>query len=322
MEIRAVAFNVPWDDLGRVPGFLEAAERLSPRPLTVRVTVTTPPTSEAAWRAVESLRDMGVEYVAVGVYRGGDLAEFVESTGAFAALTSIDGYLDFLDKADRRGAPELARNVALSLGGLVYDTPYYPAAVAKRRGISLSLLYPDDLRASPADVAPVLKAGEELGKSLAASFGEVFLGVDGSLSPWGERSVARAVERLFGVRVGEPGTHYAVRSLNEAIWSSGVELVGFSEVMLPLAEDEELKRLAEAGVLTAEKLASYASVCVAGLDMVPLEYSRPLLKRLLLDLEAMAKAKGKPIGVRIFPASGEYFEVPGFGRSPVLKLKG
>ncbi|MEM3326533.1 MAG: DUF711 family protein, partial [Thermoproteus sp.] len=148
---------------------------------------------------------------------------------------------------------------------------------------------------------------------------EPFLGIDGSLSPWGEKSVAKAIRRIFGVEVGRWGTHYSIRALNEAIWSSGVKLLGFSEVMLPLAEDEELKRLVERGTLDLYKLVSYASTCVAGLDMVPIETDLETLKKILLDLEAIAKTKGRPVGVRVFPASGQYFDVPGFGKTPVLR---
>ncbi|MFB6491461.1 MAG: DUF711 family protein [Thermoproteus sp. AZ2] len=316
MEIRAIALNTPWDDLGKVPVFLESARRLAPR--TIRVSITTPPPGEARG-VLEELRDMGVEYVALGEYGGGDLLELVEELDAFAVITSPDRYVSLLGELERRGRPELARNIALSLGGIAYNSPYYPATAVNDRGVSISLLYPDDLR-TIGDVAAALKRGASIGESLAFAIGEKLLGVDGSLSPWGEASVAKAVERLFGVRVGEWGTHSAIRAINEAIWASGAPLVGFSEVMLPLAEDEGLKELARSGELGLRDLVSYSAVCVAGVDMVPLEFEPRALRRLLADLEALAKTKGRPIGVRVFPASGEEFDVPGFGKTPVLKL--
>ncbi len=294
---------------------MDAAKRL--RPLTIRVSVATPP-REAVGQILKALEELGVEYSAIGVYEGDDLEELVRTYGVFAAVASVDRYLEFLRRIDKAGEPHLARNVALLLGGRVYDSPYYPAAIVAREGIALSLLYPDDVN-SLDDVPAALKRAEKLGESFAASIGEPFLGVDGSLSPWGERSVAKAIHRVFGVRVGSWGTMAAIRALNEAIWSSSIKLLGFSEVMLPLAEDEELKRLAEEGALDLHKLVSYASVCVAGLDMVPVEANEEDLRRMLLDLEAIAKSKGRAVGVRLFPASGQHFDVPGFGKTPVLR---
>jgi uncharacterized protein (UPF0210 family) len=316
MEIRAVALNVKWGfDPERVSRFLEAAKRL--RPLTVRVSVTTPP-REGLRPTLKALEELGVEYAAIGIYEEDDMEELVRTYGVFVAVTRIDRYLEFLRRVDKSGEPHLARNVALLLGGVVYDSPYYPATAVKNEGVALSLLYPDDLSAL-GDVPAILSSAERLGEEFASSIGERFLGVDGSLSPWGERSVAKAVERIFGVRIGEWGTHAAIRALNEAIWSSGGRLVGFNEVMLPLAEDEELKRLAERGALDLRRLVSYASTCVAGLDMAPIEANDKELRRILLDLEAIAKTKGRAVGVRVFPASGQYFDVPGFGKTPVLR---
>ncbi|CCC82394.1 DUF711 family protein [Thermoproteus tenax] len=316
MEIRAVALNLNWDfDVERASKFLREASRLSPR--TVRISVATPP-KEGLRQVLNALEETGAQYFAIGIYEAEDLEDLVRSYGVFASVTSIERYLEFLTTIDKRGEPELARYVALLLGGVVYNSPYYPAAVVKSEGVSLSLLYADDL-SSPDDVAALLKSAERIGESFAESIGERFLGVDGSLSPWGEHSVARAIERLFGVRLGGWGSLAAIKALNDSIRSAGVRSVGFNEVMLPLAEDEELKRLAQEGSLDLYKLASYASVCVAGLDMVPVEADREALRRLLLDLKALAETKARPVGVRIFPASGEYFEVPGFGRTPVLK---
>lgn len=315
MEIRAIALNVRRLDPERISRFLDAARRM--RPLTIRVSVATPPRGGVV-QTLKALEELGVEYAAIGVYEADDLEDLVRTYDVFATVTSVGRYLEFLKRIDKAGEPYLARNVALLLGGRVYDSPYYPAAIVDREGVALSALYPDDIN-SLDDVPAALRLAEKLGESLASSIGEPFLGVDGSLSPWGEKSVAKAIHRVFGVRVGDWGAMAAIRALNEAIWSSGVKLLGFSEVMLPLAEDEELKRLVEEGVLDLRKLVSYASVCVAGLDMVPIEADENSLRRILLDLEAIAKSKGRAVGVRVFPASGQYFDVPGFGKTPVLR---
>jgi len=207
MEIRAVALNVKWGfDPERVSRFLEAARRL--RPLTVRVSVTTPP-REGLRPTLKALEELGVEYAAIGIYEGDDMEELVRTYGVFVAVTRIDRYLEFLRRVDRSGEPHLARNVALLLGGVVYDSPYYPATAVKNEGVALSLLYPDDLSAL-GDVPAILSSAERLGEEFASSIGERFLGVDGSLSPWGERSVAKAVERSIrreDRRMGDPRGH-------------------------------------------------------------------------------------------------------------------
>ncbi|MFN7105372.1 MAG: DUF711 family protein, partial [Pyrobaculum sp.] len=216
------------------------------------------------------------------------------------------------------GEIHLARYVALSLGGVVYNSPYFPLSVTTRRGVSISLLYPNDLNRL-VDVETVLKRGEEIGVQIAASLGVEFIGVDGSLSPWGHESVAKAVERLFNVKLGALGSHDAIYKINQAIERAGVKKTGFNEVMLPIAEDEEIKRLIREGVLNLDKLVSYTAVCVPGLDMAPVKIrSWDEVKRLLYDLAAISVTKRRAVGVRIFPVDVDEYDVEGFGKTPAL----
>lgn len=64
----------------------------------------------------------------------------------------------------------------------------------------------------------MFKIAEDVGKEIANELGVDYLGIDTSLSPWGEESVVDAIERIYGVRFGEPGTLSAIYRLNKAIW--------------------------------------------------------------------------------------------------------
>jgi len=320
MRIRAVALHLMWsDDFSIVDNFLQAAESVSPA--TVRVSVSPPPPDKAE-RVILALRDRGVKYISALhlYYSAGEVYRYVSQFGVFSSFLDAAEYIKFLKTIYTKGEVHLSRYVALLLGGTVYNSPYFPASITTQRGISISLLYPNDLQTIN-DVTHVLRRGEELGKHLASTLGLEFLGIDASLSPWGEESVAKAVHRLFGVRLGEPGSHHAIYQLNKAIETADVKRIGFNEVMLPLAEDDELKRLVWEGLLDLDHFVSYTSVCIPGLDMAPIKVGDwEMLKRLLYDLAAISYVKRRPIGVRIFPVDVDEYEVEGFGRTPALRL--
>lgn len=319
MEIRALTLHVMWYERPQLEPFFEVAKSLGAR--TVRVSVSPPPRSRAE-AVIEGLRSLGAEYISAPhlYYRGEEVYTLVSRHRVYSSLLDPGEYMVFLKRIHERGEAHLSRYVSLLLGGVVYNSPYFPSSITDRRGLSVALLYPDDLK-SREDVPKVLKEGEAAGMHAAASLGLPFLGVDASLSPWGHQSVARAIERLYGVKVGEWGTHEAIRGLNDEITKAPISKTGFNEVMLPLAEDEGLKALVWEGLLTLEKLVSYSAVCVPGLDMVPLYISHwGRLKRLLADLSALAAYKGRPIGIRVFPVDGDEFEVEGFGRTPAFRL--
>ncbi|AAL63984.1 DUF711 family protein [Pyrobaculum aerophilum] len=320
MHVRSITLHIMWnDDFSLVDKFLEVAETASP--LTVRVSVAPTPPSKAEG-VVKLLKDRGVKYIsAIHIYYNAEeVYHYVSQYNIFATISDVVEYVKFLKILYTRGEVHLSRYVSLVLGGAVYNSPYFPASITTKKGISISLLYPNDLN-NIDDVERALKKGEEIGRHIASIIGVEFLGVDGSLSPWGEESVAKAVERLFGVRLGEPGSHYAIRKLNNAIEEARVKKVGFNEVMLPLAEDEELKRLVKNGALNLDKFISYTSVCIPGLDMAPIRIKDwELLKRALYDLAAIAETKGRPIGVRIFPVDAEEYYIEGFGPTPALLL--
>lgn len=233
---------------------------------------------------------------------------------------------------ETQGSEALTR-LALGLGGLV-ETPYFPSTVSKREGISLSLLYVDDLRvvARPNSwrgvekkIRGILAQAVESGKRLAESSELQFLGVDPSLSPWMDESVAKLIEDLTDGEFGSPGTFHAVARLNSMISkAAGPKTVGFAEVMLPVAEDDRLKELAADGRIRLRDLVGLSMVCVAGLDMAAISARVSLreLAQVIADAMTAARVKGREMGVRILLVDGrpgDWVKVGRFGETPVME---
>ncbi|WP_054856687.1 DUF711 family protein [Vulcanisaeta sp. JCM 16159] len=222
----------------------------------------------------------------------------------------------------------LSRRIAALIGDAIL-TPYYPDSINLAIAWhSLSILYPSELsneRNLRNDLTRVFRTAEDIGREIASELGIDYLGIDVSLSPWGEESVVDAIERIYGIRFGGPGTLSAIYRLNKAIWeaSNQFRVTGFNEVMLPLAEDEQLKARAREGLITFSKLVKYTMACVAGVDMVPIPSNQlSLINGLINDLHAIASIKRRSIGLRLIPYPGGETEVDlgDFGKTPVLDV--
>ncbi len=224
--------------------------------------------------------------------------------------------------------PEACTKFAIAYGGPP-ETPYFPDSVSNRKGISACLRYAGSLQ-------------DKLSSSNEGSLDEIlfsllypiaqdirlasldqdleFIGIDSSLSPWMDESVARVIEILSGTIFGGPGTLNAIHKLNISIsnLSKHFNITGFNEVMLPLAEDNRLKELGASGSLSAMDLVSMISVSVAGLDMVilPSSVKDRNLAELFRDAMVLAYRKGKPIGIRVILADAPPYEWVNLGRFP------
>lgn len=241
---------------------------------------------------------------------------------------------ELIRKISERAGPEACIRFAIAYGGPP-ETPYFPASTSTRRGISACLRYAGDLlekiTSSKEDLDRIMfslvrPATQEI--ELACSKqGFEFIGMDASLSPWMEESVAKVIEALSGTTFGMPGTFNAIHKLNSSIsrLSEHLRLTGFNEVMLPLAEDNRLKELGASGMISAMDLVSTISVCVAGLDMVLLPSSVKVkeLAMLFKDAIVLALRKRRPIGIRIILVDAqpfEWVELEGFTKAPVIPL--
>lgn len=135
-----------------------------------------------------------------------------------------------------------------------------------------------------------------------------FSGFDSSAAPSKECESITTVYENMGVEwFGASGTVEASSLLTKVFKSvQGVQLVGFSGLMLALTEDTGLA----AGTLKSDydirSLLTYSSVCGIGLDTVPIpgDTSVDKISALMRDTGTMAFRLNKPLTVRLFPVPG------------------
>lgn len=146
---------------------------------------------------------------------------------------------------------------------------------------------------------------DEWGKSLQASTGVRYAGIDFSLAPYPAEniSLATALERLTGARFGTRGTLFAASFLTDTMRRAKFTRAGFSTLMLPMLEDWTMARRSHEDLYSLDSLLLYSTVCGTGLDTVPLagDVSEHEIAALLLDLAALAVKLDKPLTARLVP---------------------
>ena len=132
-----------------------------------------------------------------------------------------------------------------------------------------------------------------------------FSGFDSSAAPSKYCSSMTEVYQLMGVEYfGASGTVEASSLLTRVFRSiKGVELVGFSGLMLALTEDRGLAEGTINSDFDIRSLLTYSAVCGIGLDTVPIPGDTPQHKiaALMRDTGTMAYRLNKPLTVRLFP---------------------
>ncbi len=213
--------------------------------------------------------------------------------------------------------------VAVVVGEWVY-TPYFPATASKPGGdsVAVAFRYAREFRDALAegDVAGLAERVKNLVGLVARASecaGLGFAGADYSLSPWMDESVVEVVETVSGSKLGELGSIYGVRAVNEAIAGLAERAgrsIGFNEAMLAVAEDDLLDRRVAEGLVRLRDLVAYSAHCVAGVDMVAVPRERVDPVAFARDLWAVWKSKRRPLGVRVIPVPMEPGERLGLGR--------
>ena len=136
----------------------------------------------------------------------------------------------------------------------------------------------------------------------------IFSGLDFTLAPFPlpERSLARGLERIGLTNLGAPGSTFAAAFLADAIRKAEYQKCGFSGLLFPVLEDTLLAARVGEGAVSLSDLLTYASVCGAGLDVIPLPGSitRETLTGVLLDVAGMAVRLDKPLTARLMPMPG------------------
>ncbi len=156
--------------------------------------------------------------------------------------------------------------------------------------------------------SPVVALAEQLAAEQGISFG----GIDLSPAPMGDDSIVTGLEALGDRQFGTPGSVAMSAALTYALKETGLPTCGYCGLMLPVLEDALLGKRWADGLVNAQQLLLYSSVCGTGLDTIPLPGDMPAeeIARLLLDVATMALRLNKPLSARLFPVpgkrSGEY----------------
>lgn len=230
--------------------------------------------------------------------------------------------------------PSNSAKLAFEISGKDVITPYFP--LSKHPGnkpdfFSLALMYPDDVLKHGGTFDSLKKVLNEAYASLESFvqngiMGIPLIGVDYSLSPWMDESVALVIEAIGGCKLGKESCLATIYKINFLLenFSSKHYGIGFNEIMLPLAEDKYLMELVSDSVLGLKDFILFSYVCVAGIDMIPLRGDINKLYSFVEDVVSIAKMKGRPYGIRLIYLPLEYHNkmvhLEGFGDTPVLDL--
>jgi len=159
----------------------------------------------------------------------------------------------------------------------------------------------------------ITRAGELMGRAVAAKHGLPFGIVDVSLAPTPAEgdSIADILMAMGVEDVGAPGTTACLAMLNDAVKKAGMmasaSVGGMSGAFIPVSEDAAMIRAAEKGHITLEKLEAMTCVCSVGLDMVAVPGDTPAssIAGIIADECAIGMINNKTTAVRIIPAYGK-----------------
>lgn len=144
-------------------------------------------------------------------------------------------------------------------------------------------------------------------EKVAAATGWRYMGLDTSPAPLGDVSIGAAIESYTGARFGSSGTLTAAFAITTAEKAVPVKHVGFSGLMIPVAEDKTLAKRWAQGRLTVDSLLAYSAVCGTGLDALPLpgNVTEEQLARMLGDVASLAWKWKKPLTARLLLVQGK-----------------
>ncbi|MDR3183609.1 MAG: PFL family protein [Planctomycetaceae bacterium] len=235
------------------------------------------------------------------------------------------------------GEPEAAINIGVSGPGVVDSALRRRIEAAKKRtdaGTSCRLTLGDLAEEIKITSFRVTRAGELIGREVAAALGIEFGIVDLSLAPTptvGD-SIGEILKTLGIAQIGAPGSTAAIALLNDAVKKGGLfassSVGGLSGAFIPVSEDSSLADAVAQGHLSLEKLEAMTAVCSVGLDMILLPGDTPpeTLAALIADEMAIGVINNKTAAARLIPVpgakAGDRISFGGlFGASPVLEVR-
>ena len=145
-----------------------------------------------------------------------------------------------------------------------------------------------------------------LAETIAKEWGTKFIGLDVSLAPMGDDSIAYAMEQLLPGCFGDSGTLTVAAGLTRTLKSLSLPLCGYSGLMLPVLEDVGLGKRSEECYFNLDSLLLYSSVCGTGLDTIPIpgDATTEQIAAILTDVATLSMQLNKPLSVRLFPVPG------------------
>jgi uncharacterized protein (UPF0210 family) len=222
-------------------------------------------------------------------------------------------------------SPEWGFSIGLQSAGLIGDTL---RAVVHEQGRGILALRDGTI------TARLIGVLEEIGhpiEQLCEGWREhdiAYFGLDLSPAPYGEESIAGAIEQVGLGHFGEPGTVTVAAAITAALKGTSLRTCGYCGLMLPALADAVIsERLAE-GRLTLDSLLLYSAVCGSGLDSIPIPGDTPAdrIAAVLLDLGALATRLRKPLSAKILPIPGKRagemttFSSPYLVNAPVMRV--
>ncbi len=230
--------------------------------------------------------------------------------------------------------PIYPTRIGVELSGCPPLTPYFPLSHHKGPLISyvtLALIYNRDILDCMEKGNDILECFGVLHNVFDRLIEEwrsefpPFAGIDYSMSPWMDDSTSRVIEDIGECVIGETRCYTSISLINKILRQTALAYggVGFNEVMLPLAEDNVLKKRAREGSLTLSNLIHYTTACLAGLDMTPIKTGTKMIANVLVQLREISLNKNKSMGARIIPLPEDFSETEVdlgfFGKVPVLE---
>lgn len=325
MKLRAITAHVPSFDIGTIEETATNMTKLSDEIVwTKRVTLPPLPKGVVADKLAEiadSNKDVlfGLFHLDSRDQRVNSLKDLLEGDNVYGSVLvrsveRIDDLVSLIISLE----PEKASRFSLTFSDYFVVSPYFPSGTGDVAvpSLSASVLYVSEFKQG--NEVQTLARADELAKSFAKRLGLKYLGLDVSLSPWMEESVGEVVESLSGRKMFDP-THFAtIFEMNQRVFRAAVlakvNALGFSEVMLPVAEDRVLTERVAEGSLRLRDLIALSFVCVAGLDMVAVRSDKEVIKSIIKAMYAVYYTKRRPVGMRVIPTSGGDVVLKKFGR--------
>lgn len=235
-----------------------------------------------------------------------------------------------------------------ALMGCPPNTPFFPAAYWQDTRTNFSIGWQaidlvQDAFAGFTELAPNIETALQNMKSIMEAEGQKivaiaetmekewgikFIGIDVSLAPMGDDSIAYAMEHQLPGYFGESGTLTLAAGITRTLKSLSLPLCGYSGLMLPVLEDVGLGKRSEERYFNLDSLLLYSTICGTGLDTIPIpgDATATQIAAILSDVATLSMRLNKPLSVRLFPVPGlkagdmTQFESPYLTNTAVMQI--